>query len=211
MPSMPQAIAGATALALLLAIAPALAQQTTPPPLESTTPLGSTTPPAATTAPGAASNASPTAEQPSSLTKAEAKPQFMPPGMMMGPATTNPYTAGRECDPRSAGFSGWRIARLESALDLNEDQKKKLEDYKTASAKALDGMVSTCSDKAALTPAGQLEAMEKRLTAQLDAVKAMRTAFDPFYSSLTDEQKARLTADARGRGWRWEVGNNRRW
>ena len=45
--------------------------------------------------------------------------------------------------------------------------------------------------------------MEKRYAALLDATKALRMAFDPFYASLTDEQKARLTADHRGRGWRW--------
>ena len=55
--------------------------------------------------------------------------------------------------------------------------------------------------------------MEKRLTAQLDAVKALRTSFDPFYASLSDEQKARLAADPRGRFWRWEMVQQRggRW
>jgi hypothetical protein len=46
--------------------------------------------------------------------------------------------------------------------------------------------------------------MEKRLEAMLLAVKIVRPAFASFYSSLTDEQKARLSeASPRRWGWRW--------
>ncbi len=188
-----RAIAGAVALAALL-VTPAFAQQTAPN-------QGAPTQAAPT---GAQANP-PTTTAPSNLAQTEPKPQYMPPGMMMGPATMSPDAMGRQCDPRSAGLTGWRIASFEKALDLTEDQKKKLEEFKAASAKALDAMVADCSTKTVLTPTGQLEAMEKRLTAQLDAVKALRSSFDPFYASLSDEQKARLAADPRGRFWRWEI------
>ncbi len=87
---------------------------------------------------------------------------------------------------------------------LTEEQAKKLEDFKTASAKALETIVAACPGEPPLTPTGRLEMMEKRLASLLDAVKTLRGAFDPFYASLTDEQKAKLTADERGRRWRWE-------
>jgi LTXXQ motif family protein len=192
-----RAFAGAVALAALL-VTPAFAQQQTAP----------TQP-----APAGAQASPPSSTAPSNLSQSEPKPQYMPPGMMMGPASMSADATGRACDPRSAGFTGWRIAAFEKALDLSEDQKKKLEDFKAASAKALDAMVTDCSTKTVLTPTGQLEAMEKRLAAQLEAVKALRTSFDPFYASLSDEQKARLAADPRGRFWRWEISQQRggRW
>jgi hypothetical protein len=44
------------------------------------------------------------------------------------------------------------------------------------------------------TPTGRLRAVQTRLDAMLEAVKAERPAMDKFYSSLTDEQKARFNA-----------------
>jgi hypothetical protein len=133
------------------------------------------------------------------------KPSLMPKGMIMGPQAINEDALGRLCDPRTAGFTGWRIAQFERHLSFTDEQKTKLEDFKAASAKALDDLVRSCPKQVPLTPAGRLEMMEQHYAALLDATKALRTAFDPFYASLTDEQKARLTADQRGRGWRWQT------
>jgi hypothetical protein len=41
------------------------------------------------------------------------KPSLMPKGMMMGPQAINEDALGRLCDPRTAGFTGWRVAQLE--------------------------------------------------------------------------------------------------
>jgi hypothetical protein len=138
------------------------------------------------------------------------KPSLMPKGMMMGPQAINEDALARLCDPRTAGFTGWRVAQFERALSLTDEQKTRLEDFKAASAKALDDLVRSCPKEAPLTPSGRLEMMEKRYAALLEATKALRTAFDPFYASLTDEQKARLTTDQRGRGWRWQDARGRR-
>jgi len=43
-----------------------------------------------------------------------------------------------------------------------------------------------------LTPPGRLTAMEKRLQAMVDAANTVRPALDGFYSSLSNEQKARF-------------------
>jgi hypothetical protein len=137
------------------------------------------------------------------------KPSLMPKGMMMGPQAINEDALGRLCDPRTAGFTGWRVAQFERQLSLTDEQKTKLEDFKAASEKALGDLVRSCPKEVPLTPAGRLEMMEKRYAALLDATKALRTAFDPFYGSLTDEQKARMTADQRGRGWRWQSAGGR--
>jgi hypothetical protein len=42
--------------------------------------------------------------------------------------------------------------------------------------------------------------MEKRLDAMLQAVKTVRPAFESFYASLDDQQKARLDAGRQGGG-----------
>jgi hypothetical protein len=44
------------------------------------------------------------------------------------------------------------------------------------------------------TPTGRLAAVEARLNAMLEGVKTERPAMDKFYSSLSDEQKARFNA-----------------
>jgi hypothetical protein len=43
-----------------------------------------------------------------------------------------------------------------------------------------------------VTPVGRLQAMEKRLSAMLQAANQMQPALDDFYASLTTEQKARF-------------------
>ena len=49
---------------------------------------------------------------------------------------------------------------------------------------------------------GRMEAMEKRLDAMLQAVKAVRPALDAFYATLSDQQKADLDAGSRFGRWR---------
>jgi hypothetical protein len=50
----------------------------------------------------------------------------------------------------------------------------------------------------------QLAVMERRVTGLLDALKIIRPAYDKFYASLDDQQKARLDGLGPGRhGWRW--------
>ena len=44
--------------------------------------------------------------------------------------------------------------------------------------------------------------MEKRMDTMLQAIKIVRPAFDAFYATLSEEQRARLnTAGPRGWGW----------
>jgi hypothetical protein len=51
---------------------------------------------------------------------------------------------------------------------------------------------AACPDEVPVTPVGRLQAMEKRLSAMLQAANEMRPALDDFYASLTTEQKARF-------------------
>jgi len=49
----------------------------------------------------------------------------------------------------------------------------------------------------------RLDFMEKRMEAMLQAIKTVRPAFETFYASLGDDQKARLdSVGPRRWGWR---------
>ena len=69
-----------------------------------------------------------------------------------------------------------------------------------ATTQASDSLKANCPNVTALTPTGRVEAMEKRLGAVLDAVKTVRPALEKFYSSLSDEQKARFNTAGANQG-----------
>jgi Spy/CpxP family protein refolding chaperone len=131
------------------------------------------------------------------------------PGMMMGPGMMSPggMWGGEMCNPRSAGLAEWRIARIERAVRPTDAQRPKLEELRTASAKAAEVITASCPRELPASPVARLEVAEKRLNAMLEAVKIVRPKFDEFYASLTSEQQARLnSAGPRQwgwRGWRW--------
>jgi hypothetical protein len=121
------------------------------------------------------------------------------PGMMMGPGMMRGRgMSGRMCSPGAAGFSGWRIAAIEQAIKPDEAQQKKLDEFKAASAKAAETMRNACPTDIPATPSARMDLMEKRMEAMLAAIRTVRPAFDGFYNSLTDEQKAKLNATSPG-------------
>ena len=136
------------------------------------------------------------------------------PGMMMGPGMMGGSGfmggPGMMCDPRAAGLAGWRLRQVERAVTLTDVQRKSLDDLRTASAKAADTVAAACPTEIPATSAARLAFMEKRMEAMLAAIKTVRPAFDTFYGSLSDEQKARLDAAGPRRwGWRGERGPRR--
>lgn len=119
---------------------------------------------------------------------------MMGPGMMMGPR------AG--CGYGSPRFTPWQTERLADRLKLTDEQRAKFEDFKTASSKAADAMRTACAADVGTTMPGRMDAMEKRMEAMLAGMRAVRPALDAFYSSLTEQQKARLDSRAnRHRFW----------
>jgi hypothetical protein len=144
-----------------------------------------------------------------SIAPATAQPGGWGPGMMMGPGMMRPggMWGGEMCNPRSAGLAEWRIARIERAVRPTDAQRPKLEELRTASAKAAEVIAASCPRELPASPVARLEVAEKRLNAMLEAIKIVRPKFDDFYASLTSEQQARLnSAGPRQwgwRGWRW--------
>jgi len=132
------------------------------------------------------------------------------PGMMMGPGMMGAAGLGFMCNPRAAGFAEWRIEQIEGAVRPNEAQRAALNELRTASTKAAEAIAAACPADIPAKSTQRLELMEKRLETMLQAIKIVRPAFEAFYISLDDQQKARLdTAGPRRwgwRGWRWHWG-----
>jgi hypothetical protein len=104
---------------------------------------------------------------------------------------------GRGMMARLCGPNGDRVGerlmdRLERVTQPTADQRPNFDKLKEAAGKAHDIMRTACPAERAATPTGRLANTEKRLSAMLDAVRALRPAMDTYYGSLTDEQKARL-------------------
>jgi len=129
------------------------------------------------------------------------------PGMMMGPGMMGGrgFMGGTRmlCDPRAAGLTGWRLSQIQRAVGLTDAQRKALDDLRAASTKAAEAIAAACPTEVPATSAARMAFMEKRMEAMLQAIKTVRPAFDAFYGSLSDAQKARLDA-AGPRRWGWQ-------
>lgn len=135
--------------------------------------------------------------------------------MMMGPGMMGPGMMGRGggrgmgwmCSPQGAGLAEWRKQRIEQLLKPTEVQRKALDDLQAASTKAAETVTAACPREFPASAQARLELMEKRMEAMLTAIKTVRPAFDAFYATLTDEQKAQLNK-AGPRRWGWHGWRN---
>ncbi len=137
------------------------------------------------------------------------------PDMMMGPGMMGSGMMGRGpgrgmgwmCSPQGAGLAEWRKQRIEELVKPTESQRKALDELHAASTKAAASVAAACPSEFPASAPARLEVMEKRMEAMLSAIKTVRPAFDAFYATLTDEQKARLNS-AGPRRWGWHGWRN---
>jgi hypothetical protein len=109
------------------------------------------------------------------------------------PAAVRRAAAGPEvCAARVPALTDWPIEQIGKTVEPNETQQGALNDLKDATAKALEQLQSACPTDLPTTPTGRLAAMRKRVEAMLQALGIVRPAFERFYGSLSDEQKARF-------------------
>lgn len=129
-------------------------------------------------------------------------------GMMMGPGMMGMGGMGAMCDPRGAGLAEWRMERIERLVNPNDAQRAALDNLRNASTKAAEIIAAACPREFPASATGRLELMEKRLDAMQQAIRTVRPAFDAFYATLNDEQKARVnTSGPRHWGWHgWSRG-----
>ncbi len=96
------------------------------------------------------------------------------------------------CGAPKSSLTHLPIERIETVLRPTGAQKDALDRLSAATNKAVQGLQAACPDEVPVTPVGRLQAMEKRLSAMLQAANQVQPALDDFYASLTSEQKARF-------------------
>jgi LTXXQ motif family protein len=98
------------------------------------------------------------------------------------------------CGDDSREVAGWPIDRIEQSVFPTPEQHAALDEFANATTRAAQTIKNACPTNVAFAPTGRLDAMQKRLEGMAQAVDIVRPPLDTFYTSLTDEQKARLNA-----------------
>ena len=98
------------------------------------------------------------------------------------------------CGPKSAEVAQLPMQRIEQIIQPDAQQHGAFEDLKTASDSAAKTLQTSCPSQMPVTPVARLDAVNTRLAAMKDALKAIRPKLETFYESLNDEQKARFNA-----------------
>jgi hypothetical protein len=96
------------------------------------------------------------------------------------------------CGAPKSSLTRLPTERIDAVLRPTGAQKDALDRLSAATKKAVQELQAACPDEVPLTPVGRLKAMEKRLSAMLQAANQVQPALDDFYASLTSEQKARF-------------------
>jgi hypothetical protein len=116
-------------------------------------------------------------------------------GMMGGMGGMGPQYMGRRFCESKDSVAPRILGRLESSIRPTDAQKPDFDALKAAAVKAEDIMRSACpsaAEQADRTPPARLALAEKRMTAALEALKAIRGPFDSLYAKLDDSQRDRL-------------------
>ena len=98
----------------------------------------------------------------------------------------------KACGEAKPGLTNLPIERIQDALKPNDAQRANLDRLGEATVKAVSILQAACPDEVPITPTGRLEAMEKRLKAMIEAADTVKEPLGNFYSSLSNEQKARF-------------------
>jgi LTXXQ motif family protein/pentapeptide repeat protein len=96
------------------------------------------------------------------------------------------------CNSRTESFTQLPVQRIEQAVKPAQQQQDALEKLKAASTDAANELQASCPAQLPQTAIDRFDAVGKRLNAMAGAIKRVRPALADFYSSLTDEQKARF-------------------
>ena len=92
------------------------------------------------------------------------------------------------------------LERLEQRIKLTDEQKPSFEEFRAAAKTAAEKVKSGCPVEQARNMPEQFGMAEKRLEAELAAVRTLRPAAEKLYASLSDEQKADVNGMREGRG-----------
>jgi hypothetical protein len=104
----------------------------------------------------------------------------------------DPGALARACADQAAHVPQWPVERIARTLHLTQTQHAKLDALRSAATEAADTLKASCPTEVPATPPGRLDAVAQRLDAMLQVVKVIREHLGDFYSSLSNEQKARF-------------------
>ena len=126
---------------------------------------------------------------------------MMGPGMMMGSGMMSWRGPGL-CQDRMGQMATWRMDRIEQIVKPTAAQKPAVDELRNELKAAAERTLDGCPTEFPKTMSARLELMEKRMESMVIAIKSVRPAFDKFYGSLDEQQKARLD-NAGPRRWGW--------
>src|SRR5262249_11147292 len=121
-------------------------------------------------------------------------PRGSPPSRRAARVDGGERRAAEVCSDNAAQLTDWPIERISEVVEPTDAQRPALEEFRAASAKAIDMLKAGCPKDLPSIPTGRVAAMESRLQVMLAAVQTVRPALERFYQSLSDEQKARFNA-----------------
>lgn len=118
-----------------------------------------------------------------------------------GPPIGTVSPAARQiCEKPDGGITAWPIEQITETVQPDDQQRALLDDLRSAATQAADVFRNACPTTVPMTPVSRLQAMIIRLQTMLDAIAIVRPALESFYSSLSDEQRARFDAMQAGVG-----------
>jgi len=105
------------------------------------------------------------------------------------------------CSPRAAQLASWGVDQIEKVVKPADSQRTTLSELRAAAIKAANLDSAACPRAIPQNSGERLAFMAQRLTVLSERAKLIASAFDAFYSSLTEEQKVQV--DRGPRRWRW--------
>jgi hypothetical protein len=104
---------------------------------------------------------------------------------------------GDLCQQQTGSFAQLPVQRIETVIKPTGGQSAAFDALKSASAKAAADLGASCPAMVPETLTERLDAVANRLHALAEAVNTVKPELADFYSSLTDEQKARFNVIGR--------------
>ena len=96
------------------------------------------------------------------------------------------------CSQQAGSFIDLPVQRIEQVVQPTAQQQSAFADLKKAAQNASNQLQSSCPTAVPLSSVARVDTVETRLTAMADAIKSVRPDLNNFYTSLSDEQKARF-------------------
>jgi hypothetical protein len=100
----------------------------------------------------------------------------------------------RGCNQEAIELKNWPFDSLAQIVGPDENQRNALQQMQDTAVKTADILASTCPKEIPAPLTARFDALKHGLEAFIAALDGVRPVIETFYTSLNDEQKARLVA-----------------